>query len=181
VVDRAEEELRSYRAALKLAHERRNRKAVAQLEAIGEPKGGVFATLEGTLVHKTWVRNLGMISYVPRFFTGFSKAMVLNPELTPGDILGLFKHLRWNMELLWKDFCRMNLFQEISAVEVPISFIAGKHDLITSPELEKQYLDLLDAPRKTFHLFERSGHMACYEEPQLFLDVMVQVKRENSL
>lgn len=181
VVDREKEEFISYCATLKLARERGNRKAVAQLEAIGEPKGGIFATLEGTLVHKTWIRSMGMITYDPRVFMRFAKAIALNPELTPADILGLFKYLRWNMELLWKDFCQVNLFQEIPAVKVPVYFIAGKHDLITSPELERQYFDLLETPRKEYFLFERSGHMACYEEPQRFLDVMLQVKKENWL
>ena len=181
VVDREKEELRSYHAALNLAHERSNRKAVAQLESIGEPKGGVFATLEGTLVHKGWIRAMGMITYDPKVATKFAKAMVLNPELTPGDILSLFRHLRWNMELLWYDFCQMNLFQEIRAVKVPVYFIAGKHDSITSPDLERQYLDLLETPRKEYFLFERAGHMACYEEPQRFLEVMLQVKKESWL
>lgn len=181
VVDRDKEELISYRAALHLARERRNRKAVAQLETIGEPKGGIFATLEGTLVHKTWVRALGMITYDPKISMRFAKAIALNPELTPRDILSLFQHLRWNMGLLWRDFCQMNLFQEISAVKVPVYFIAGKHDLITSPDLERQYLELLETPRKEYFLFERSGHMACYEEPQRFLDVMLRVKKENWL
>lgn len=181
VVDREKEEFRSYHAALKLARERGNRKAVAQLESIGEPIGGVFATLEGTLVHKNWIRAMGMITYDPKVATKFAKAIALNPELTPGDILSLFRHLRWNMELLWYDFCQMNLVQEIPAVKVPVYFIAGKYDSITSPDLERQYLALLETPRKEYFLFERSGHMACHEEPQRFLDVMLQVKEENWL
>lgn len=179
VIDRAKEELRSYHAVLDHARECENRKAVTELESIGEPEGGVFASLEATLLHKTWIRTMGMISYDPRFFSRLAKAVALNPELTLADILGLFSHLRWNMELLWRDFCRLNLFQEIPAVKVPVYFIAGKHDAITSPDLEKQYLDLLEAPRKAFFLFERSGHMACFEEPQRFLEVMLQVKKEN--
>lgn len=179
VVDRAQEELLSYRAALKLAQERNNRKAVIQLQSIGEPKGALFASLEGTLIHKTWIRNMGMITHDPGFVTKLARAVALNPEMTPGDILNLFRHLRWNMELLWDDFCRTDLFEELPEVEVPVYFIAGKYDAITNPDLESQYMDLLQAPRKAFFLFEHSGHVACFEEPERFLEVMLQVKREN--
>jgi proline iminopeptidase len=181
IVDRDKEELLSYHACLDRARERRNRKAVAQLEAIGEPQGGLFATLEGTLVHKTWARNMNMLAHDPKFFTSFAKAVALNPELTLADVLTLFKPLRWNMELLWSEFCGVNFFREITAVEAPIYLIAGQHDTITSPKLEREYLGLLEAPRKGFFLFERSGHLACFEEPQRFLEVMLQVKRENGL
>lgn len=67
-----------------------NRKAVARLEAIGEPRGGLFPTLEGTLVHMTWIRSLGMITHDPGHFKDLGKAIALNPELTPADILTLF-------------------------------------------------------------------------------------------
>jgi proline iminopeptidase len=181
VVDRAKEELLSYHATLNLARERNNRKAVAQLELIGEPKGGVFATLKGTLVHKTWTRKMGMVTYDPKCMMQVAKAIALSPELTLRDVLSMFKGLRWNMDLLWRDFCQINLFQEILTVEAPVYFIAGKHDCYFGSDLQKQYLDILEAPRKGFFLFERSGHIACYEEPRRFVEVMLQVKDENWL
>lgn len=179
VVDRAQEELFSYRATLDRAREQRNRKAVAQLKALGEPVAGVFATLEGTLVHKTWARTLGMITFDPKGFVALGRAIVLSPELTLKDILNFFRALRWNMELLWKEFCQANLFQEISAVKVPVYFVAGQHDTITNPNLQAQYLDQLLAPKKEYILFEHSGHMACYEESQRFNQVMLKILREN--
>ena len=179
VVDRAQEELISYRAALNLARKLGNRKAVTQLEALGEPVGGVFATLEGTLVHKTWTRTMGMITYDPKSFMALGKAIALSPELTVRDILNLPKALRWSMELLWREFCQANLFQEIANVEVPVCFVAGQHDTYTSPELQARYLDHLDAPSKEYVLFRRSGHLTCYEEPEQFFAVMLKILREN--
>lgn len=180
VVDRAEEELTSYRATLDAARKRGNRKAVAQLEALGEPVGGLFATLEGTLVHKTWIRDLGMVTYDPKSFTALGKAILLNPEITVRDVLNMFKGLRWNMELLWREFCQANLFHEIAAVEVPVYFVAGQHDKITSSYLQARYLDQLRAPKKEYILFQHSGHIACFEEPERFYEVMLKILRENS-
>lgn len=181
VVDRAEEERLSYCAALDIARKRGNRKAVTQLEALGEPVGGLFATLEGTLVHKTWVRTLGLATSDPKSFKSLGKALALNPELTLREIVNLYRALRWNMELLWREFCQANLFQEIAAVEVPVYFVAGQHDRVTNSGLQARYLDQLRAPKKEYILFPHSGHVACFEEPERFYAVMLKILRENTI
>ncbi len=176
VVDRREEELRAYRACLERARELGNAKAVAQLEALGEPQDGLFATVDGTLVQRRWMRALGMVTCDPRLATEIGKAIALSPEVTLRDLLALFGRLRWNMELLWREFCQVNLVREVPAVDVPVCFIAGAHDRITSPELARTYLDALRAPHKEYVLFDRSGHVACFEEPRRFFEVMLDVK-----
>jgi pimeloyl-ACP methyl ester carboxylesterase len=181
VVDRAEEELRSYRAVLERARERGNRKAVAELAALGEPKGGLFCTLSGTLAHKTWIRKLDMITHDPKCAVALAKAVALSPELTVRDILNMPRGLAWSMELLWREFCQANLFEEIPEVAVPVCFVAGQYDKVTNPELQAHYLHQLQAPRKEYVLFERSGHAACYEEPERFQAVMLKLLRENDL
>jgi proline iminopeptidase len=176
VVDRSAEELRAYRACLDRARERGHRRAVAQLEALGEPTDGAFATVEGTLVQRRWMRALGMVTYEPKLAGEFGRAIAMNPELTLRDLLNLFAHLRWNMELLWPEFCRVNLERDVPGVDVPVFFVAGAHDWVTSPELAKRYLDVLRAPRKELFLFDRAGHVACFEEPRRFLEVMLHAK-----
>lgn len=176
VVDRAEEELRSYRACLRRARERGNRKAVAQLEALGEPTGGLYADVAGTIVQRGWLRALGMVTHEPSNTMAIGKAIAMSPEVTVRDLYQLFARLRWNMELLWPEFCAVNLPREVASVDAPVVFVAGEHDHITSPELASDYLDALRAPAKAFHLFHRSGHVACFEEPERFLEVMLQAK-----
>lgn len=173
VVDRDAEELRSYRACLERARERAHGKAVAQLEALGEPTDGVYTTVEGTLLQRRWLRAFGMVTFEPTVATEFGRAVAMNPELTARDLLATFAHLRWNMELLWPEFCRVNLVREVPAVDVPVVFVAGAHDWITSPDLARAYLDALVAPSKAYVLFDRSGHVACFEEPRRFLEVML--------
>ena len=119
VVDRAEEERRTHRACLRRAHERGNRKAVAQLEALGEPTDGMYAAVAGTLVQRGWVRSLGMVTHEPGKAMEIGKAVALSPELTVRDLFTFFARLRWNMELLWPEFCSVNLVREVPAVEAP--------------------------------------------------------------
>jgi pimeloyl-ACP methyl ester carboxylesterase len=176
VVDRAAEELRAYRACLQRARERGNGRAVVQLEALGEPKGGAFASVAGTLVQRRWMRALGMVTCEPERAAEIGRVIAMNPELTVRDLLNLFAHVRWNMELLWPEFCRVDLVREVPAVDVPVFFVVGEHDWVTSPELARQYLDVLRAPRKAYVPFDRSGHVACFEEPGRFLEVMLRAK-----
>ncbi len=180
VVDRAEEELRAYRACLQRARERGNGRAVAQLEALGEPQDGAFASVAGTLVQRRWMRALGMVTREPERAAEIGRAIVMSPELTVRDLLNLFGHVRWNMELLWPEFCGVNLVREVPAVDVPVFFVVGEHDWVTSPELARQYLDVLRAPRKAYVPFDRSGHVACFEEPGRFLEVMLRAKAAGS-
>lgn len=156
IIDQAQEELTSYRYALTESRRRGHKRFVVQLETIGEPVGGIYTTLEGTLTHKTVTRSLGLVTHDPGTFTAFARAMFLNPELTLGDIINMFRGLRWNMELLWKEFCQGNLFTEIPAVGAPVYFVAGRHDTITSADLAAQYLEQVRAPHKEL-LFEHSG------------------------
>ena len=176
VVDRGEEELRTHRACLRRARERGNRRAVAQLDAMGEPTDGMYATLAGTLSQRGWVRSLGMVTHDPRRAMEIGKVVALSPELTVRDLYFFFARLRWNMELLWPEFSRVNLAREIPVVDAPVVFVAGEHDRITSPDLARANLEALRAPHKEYVLFPSSGHVACFEEPGRFLEVMLRVK-----
>ena len=176
VVDRGAEELRAYRVCLQRARERGNGMAVTQLEGLGEPQDGAFASVEGTLVQRRWMRALGMVTFEPQHAAEIGRVIATSPELTLRDLLNLLARVRWNMELLWPEFCRVDLAREIPAVDAPVFFVAGEHDWVTSPQLARQYLDALRAPRKEFVLFPRSGHVACFEEPQRFLEVMLRAK-----
>ncbi|TVR90167.1 MAG: alpha/beta hydrolase [Trueperaceae bacterium] len=181
VVDRAEEELRSYRACLSRARERDHRKAVAQLEALGEPRCGVYGDVAGTLVQRGWIRSLGLVTHEPQHATALGRAIAMSSEVTVRDLYQLFARLRWNMELLWPEFCGVNLAREVPAVDVPVVFITGEHDRITSPELAHGYLEALRAPEKAFFPFPRSGHAACFEEPGRFLEVMSKAEAMGGL
>jgi hypothetical protein len=95
------------------------------------------------------MRALGMVTFEPKLAAEIGRAIAMNPELTLRDLWNLFARVRWNMELLWPEFCRVDLAREIPAVDVPVFFVAGEHDWLTSPELARQYLDALRAPGRS--------------------------------
>ena len=63
--------------------------------------------------------------------------------------------------------------QLVTEVNVPVYFVMGKYDGMTSPESAKKYLDSLTGEGiKEFLLFEESAHYPQFEEEQKFYQWM---------
>ena len=52
---------------------------------------------------------------------------------------------------------------------------------MTSQVLAEKYLNVLEAPRKEFFLFENSAHSPNMEEPEKFIEVFRKIALENPL
>ena len=62
--------------------------------------------------------------------------------------------------------------EEVPALEVPVYFFSGRHDLTVSRDLSAAYLEKLECPFKGFYTFEKSAHSPMFEEPERFLEIM---------
>ncbi len=71
--------------------------------------------LSERLPQRGWVRSLGLVTHERKFAMELGRAIAMNPEVTVRDPYFLFARLRWNMELLWPEFCRVDLAREIPA------------------------------------------------------------------
>ena len=67
----------------------------------------------------------------------------------------------------------LNLFQNVSKIHVPVHFIQGKLDAVAPAEKGKQFYEHLDAPNKSFSLFENSAHVPQYEESEKFSNIIL--------
>jgi proline iminopeptidase len=65
-------------------------------------------------------------------------------------------------------FNNFDLRKDINTVKVPVHFVSGSADYNTPWPLVKEYEALLDAPVKSFTLFEKSGHSPLFEEAKRF-------------
>ncbi len=78
------------------------------------------------------------------------------------------------MRNLWDDIAEINLFEQVPRLEIPVYFIAGKHDYNTPTELVREYYEQLEAPKgKHFILFDNAAHMPEFEDTALFYQIMV--------
>lgn len=62
----------------------------------------------------------------------------------------------------------------VSKVEIPVYFIMGKYDGLTSPTQAEKYLNDIEAPKKEFILYEKSAHFPQFEEKDRFTKFMIE-------
>lgn len=73
---------------------------------------------------------------------------------------------------------KSNLLQH-NKFNLPVYFLVGKYDYVTSAELAKEYFKTIKAPKKKLFLFEHSGHALNWEEPILFHNRLLEVVADN--
>ena len=65
-----------------------------------------------------------------------------------------------------EDSVHFNAFNEVSSLQLPIYFFAGKDDYTCSYTLQYEYYNKIDAPIKKFYTFDNSAHSPIFEQPQ---------------
>jgi pimeloyl-ACP methyl ester carboxylesterase len=74
---------------------------------------------------------------------------------------------------LWDDFLATDLSKEVTELSIPVYFFEGIYDYTCSYTLAKEYFDQLRAPVKGFYTFELSAHSPLFEEPESFIEIMI--------
>ena len=101
------------------------------------------------------------------------------PEYSLGDVLRVPKGLRLYQRAMTYDVPASTLRTDVTSVQVPVYFVAGRWDEVTPSELAERYFAALRAPRKGFFWFERSAHFPFLEEPARFAEVLRRIAAEN--
>ena len=96
------------------------------------------------------------------------KHMLLSKEYTFMDIFRMIKGMAFTQNALLPEMNKLDLFDMIKSVSVPLHFIQGKLDAIAPPHISKKYFEFLDCPSKSFTEFESSAHLPHLEEPDKF-------------
>ena len=68
-----------------------------------------------------------------------------------------------------------NLFETSASFDVPVFFVQGKYDFVTSYALAREYADQIEAPQKAFFTFDHSAHAPNLEEPEKFIQVVREI------
>lgn len=170
--DRAEEERLSYEWVLREAKKQGLNKAVADLKRIETPKDGLYKTMDDFVVQRKLLTKLGGVAYrnSPTRINVISN--LFTPELSWKERIRFPQGFSFSNQHLWAEFVGHNLFEQIREVHVPVYFVAGAHDRICH-DLILSYAKQLRAPSTTVDVFEQSGHLACFEEPERFIELMM--------
>jgi pimeloyl-ACP methyl ester carboxylesterase len=78
------------------------------------------------------------------------------------------------MRHLWPELMKVDLFQSVPELKVPVFFIEGRHDHEVPSEIAARYFAALQAPAKELIWFENAAHMVNSEERDLFNKIVVE-------
>jgi pimeloyl-ACP methyl ester carboxylesterase len=114
----------------------------------------------GGLIHK----ETSMIPFVRQLV--FCKAYTIKEKMN------FIKGSSFSGMLLLNYIADANLLAEIPVYQIPVYIFAGKYDYQTTCKQAQLYYQAIDAPAKSFYLFENSAHSPMFEETQLFIEII---------
>ncbi|URN93310.1 MAG: alpha/beta hydrolase [Candidatus Pristimantibacillus lignocellulolyticus] len=165
VADHVKSELDSLNYSVEQAKLSGNLKDVAQLEQLR-------SSIEqgDKLTPRNIVRKYGgaarLIDDNRDYYTGF----IFNPEYNLLDVIRYLRGVSLSQEILIKEESQNNITTIVDSVEIPIYFVMGQYDYMTSVNAAREYYDMLEAPKKEFIIFKKSAHYPQFEEEELFAE-----------
>jgi pimeloyl-ACP methyl ester carboxylesterase len=101
------------------------------------------------------------------------------PSLTSREYTFMEKINMWRgksrsgVASLWKTMLATDLNKQTPELAIPVYFFEGIYDYTCSYTEAKSYFENLKAPIKGFYTFEQSAHSPLFEEPESFIEIMV--------
>jgi pimeloyl-ACP methyl ester carboxylesterase len=74
---------------------------------------------------------------------------------------------------LYEELIDTDLSNTVTELEIPVYILAGRYDYTVNYDLQKTYFDKINAPKKGSYTFENSAHSPMFEEPERFIEIMV--------
>ncbi len=165
-----ESEKNVYNYVLAQAQAKGDKKAMKELESAKSLADG---DLKKIMVQRKWSMKYGGLIYKDpmKLLSGsFSKS----PEYSLRDaLINYYSGSKLSLYSMWDELVKGDMFTSAAVWKVPVYFIIGRHDTTIDPYLAEKYFNYLKAPKKKFFWFENSSHMAAYEEPEKYENIMV--------
>ena len=170
VADMPAGERLSYDFARAQAVQRGNEGALSELAAVGPPPHSVDAMLTS----RKWVERFG-----GTFHGDLSTGMLIWSALWADeanwiDLIKFGQGNHFSLIHLWTEFSCLNLVSRYRVFAVPIVFMLGRYDRVIPSVLAEDYFQVIRAPYKQIVWFERSAHNPPFEEPERFVQVLIE-------
>jgi pimeloyl-ACP methyl ester carboxylesterase len=82
---------------------------------------------------------------------------------------------------MWDEIIATDLSKEVTELSIPVYFFEGIYDYTCNYTLAKDYFEQINAPIKGFYTFEQSAHSPFFEEPERFIEIMVNDVINNNV
>jgi pimeloyl-ACP methyl ester carboxylesterase len=166
----------AYDFALAAAHQRGNRRATRQLQAIGPPP---HLTSKQFATRVRWATNFGGVTRNETYATlarGLLASLVRSPDYSAGDVIRTVRGITATQAALLPELATMDLARTLPRVEVPVVMVQGHHDQVAPGAAAQRYAGSLQAPGKRLVWFDNSAHTPHLEEPGKFRDLLTAVR-----
>jgi len=175
-IDMPAAEAHTYDFVLRAARQRRNSRAIRQLEEIGPPPHtGVrqFGT------RARWATNFGGVSAGATYngmIRSLMSSLVRSRDYSPMDIVRTVRGIAASQAALLPELAATDLVATMPTLEVPIVLVQGRLDQVAPSEATQRLYGSLIAPSKRLVWFEKSAHTPHLDEPEKFRRVLLEVK-----
>ena len=169
----------SYKFVLDYAKAHNNKKAIKDLEEIGEPIKGIYGGnwFDSMMVQRNYMTKFGGGCYKEK--ENIFKS-VLVPFVTSGEynlVTDLYKYAKGTflcLAKLWPEVVSLEFDRDVKKLDVPVYLFQGDHDQNTPTILAKAWFDELKAPYKEYVPFHESAHSPIKEEEELWGKTLVE-------
>lgn len=166
VSNTAEAELDNLNKYISVAEESGNTKDVNYLKGLQDPvKNG------DRLAPRGYARKYGLAARKINDDLDYLEGFLLRPEYNLLDVIRLYTASYLYQEALLQESSEHPITDIVTEMDIPVYFLMGKYDGMTSPEAAEAYLDdLICHQGKEFVLFDNSAHFPQFEEGELFFN-----------
>jgi len=165
-------EAAAYRSLLRIARERKDATAIAELESVAPyPGEGPLDFAKLNIVRK-WVMLYGGLAAYRDNADFYFRAARLSPDYDLADRQAIDEGGQLSVGTLMPELTAVDL-TTVRSTPFPVLMFLGRRDLTTPPEVTETWLNALNAPSKRLIWFENSAHLAPHEEPGRFLVALV--------
>ena len=179
-----EAEAISYDFALSSAIKNSNKHAIDELQKIGKPPytGTDIEVIKKITTQRKWLIEFGGQYYDTKNKDVGSKLLLSSHEYSLGEKFNYMKGMEFSLKTVGKEYMKLNLFDTIKELHVPLYFCIGRKDYTTPFELVEKFYNTIKAPKKELIWFDKSAHSPIFEESEKFNDIIInRVLKETSL
>ncbi|WP_307474913.1 alpha/beta fold hydrolase [Paenibacillus harenae] len=102
----------------------------------------------------------------------YVEGFLMNREYNLLDVIRYARGIALTQDQLLNEESIRPITSLVEKLELPVYFVMGAHDYMTSTSAAKAYFEALDAPDKTFIVYEHSAHYPQFEEEERFAEWM---------
>lgn len=168
-VNAQENDMLGYKLVMEQASARGEDKIVKKLKENGPPpytveeKGKYTYLFQKLHVYSPQPPSAGHVNEM---------AMLFPQEYSLIDTVNLIRGVINGVNYIYPQLADLDFERDIPSLDVPVFFPTGRYDFTCVQDITYRYFQKLDAPLKKFYWMEHSGHNACYQEPELFMDII---------